>query len=113
MSNYIHDRILYFLQQHEPFELLSNNDLKKLVENIKVTYYNKNEIIFSKNQIPKDVFYVVFDGLVGIFDVEENAVCVDACEIGDFYWNQTFFWEGKLFVSSKMHPINHIISHSV
>lgn len=101
MSNYIHDRILYFLQQHAPFDLLSYNDLKKLVETIKVTYHNKNEIIFEKNQIPKNVFFVVFEGLVGIFDVEENSVCVDACEIGDFFGIRPYFGKENYLYQAK------------
>ncbi|MBS4039080.1 MAG: CBS domain-containing protein [Flavobacteriales bacterium] len=101
MSNYIHDRILYFLKQHSPFDLLSESDLKNLIKTIKVSYHNKNEIVFEKNQPPKDSFFVVFEGLVGIFDVEENSICVDACEIGDFFGIRPYFGKENYLYQAK------------
>lgn len=101
MSNFIHDRILYFLQQHSPFDLLSESDLNNLIKTIKISYHNKNEIIFEKNQTPKDSFFVVFEGLVGIFDVDENSVCVDACEIGDFFGIRPYFGKENYLYQAK------------
>jgi CBS domain-containing protein len=61
-----------FLRKIQPFSFLSPDELNIIISAIDVNLFNKNEVIFKKGQTSEYV-YVVFSGLIGLFD-DESAV---------------------------------------
>lgn len=86
MSNLIHDRIQYFLKQHQPFDVLNKTDLDKIVDHIAVIYVDSKQYLFKINDEPHAYFYVLFEGniiLTTLADKNENII--DSLEIGDIF----------------------------
>jgi CBS domain-containing protein len=61
-----------FIRTIRPFSFLSENDLDIVVSALEVALFEKDKIIHKKGQVSEYV-YVIFSGLVGLFD-EEAAV---------------------------------------
>ncbi len=68
-----------FLREIKPFKLLSDNEIEDLVKNLEIEAFEEGETIFKKGQKTKFV-YVVFSGLVGLY---EDGELVDYASKGD------------------------------
>lgn len=88
MKNTISYRILDFLKIYPPFFLLPIDDVHKIANEIEVKYFEKNEVIFRKNNPIHSHFYIVKDGAIGIF--KENNRLVDECDDGDIFGLRAF-----------------------
>ncbi|MCS7149721.1 MAG: DUF294 nucleotidyltransferase-like domain-containing protein [Caldimicrobium sp.] len=53
-----------FLQEIEPFNLLSNEEIRDLVSSIEVAYYKKDEIIYREGNSPLKYLYILRSGVV-------------------------------------------------
>ncbi|WP_438977231.1 DUF294 nucleotidyltransferase-like domain-containing protein [Polaribacter sp.] len=98
MKNTIVERIIDFLKNYPPFYLLEYQDLIKVAYEVKVIYFEKDEIIFKKNDIPKNYFYVVKDGAVGIYD-DNNLV--DKCDEGDLFGLRALMQKDNYILDAK------------
>ncbi len=88
MKNTISYRILDFLKIYPPFFLLPIDDVHQIANEIEVKYFEKNEVIFRKNNPIHSHFYIVKDGAIGIF--KENNRLVDECDDGDIFGLRAF-----------------------
>jgi len=61
-----------FIRKIRPFSFLSEHDLDIIISALDVALFEKSKIIYKKGQISEHV-YVIFSGLIGLFD-EEAAV---------------------------------------
>ncbi len=61
-----------FIRRIRPFSFLSEHDLDIIISALEVALFEKGKIIYKKGQISEHV-YVIFSGLIGLFD-EEAAV---------------------------------------
>ncbi|MBI5592797.1 MAG: cyclic nucleotide-binding/CBS domain-containing protein [Deltaproteobacteria bacterium] len=61
-----------FIRKIRPFSFLSEHDLDIIISALDVALFEKGKIIYKKGQISEHV-YVIFSGLMGLFD-EEAAV---------------------------------------
>lgn len=59
-----------FLKKIKPFSFLSKEELDTILSGLEVEVYPKNSIVFKENEQLKQV-YLVFSGLIGLFDGEE------------------------------------------
>lgn len=58
-----------FIRKIQPFSFLSEDDLDIIVSGLEVDLFEKGKTIYKKGQISENV-YVIFSGLVGLFDDE-------------------------------------------
>ncbi len=72
MKNSIADRVAHFLSGFPPFNLLSKNSLSKIAIETSITYLDKGDILFKKDEKYHEHFYVVRDGSVSLFHLNEN-----------------------------------------
>lgn len=92
MSETISYRIYDFLKNFPPFNFIEREILIKICEQIKVAYYESDEIIFKQGNQPPDYFHVVREGAVQLFnDYSTNSVLVDICDEGDIFGIRPIF----------------------
>ncbi|TCP22653.1 CBS domain-containing protein [Tenacibaculum skagerrakense] len=82
MKNTIAQRILDFLKDFPPFDLLSHEELLSISSQVKVLYFEKNDFVFEEKEEVHDFFYVVKDGAIGIY---KDSQLVDKCDEGDIF----------------------------
>ncbi len=68
-----------FLKEIRPFRFLKDSELDYLLKNLEVEAFEEGEVLFKKGQKTKSV-YVVFSGIVGLYD---NGELVDHATKGD------------------------------
>jgi CBS domain-containing protein len=61
-----------FIVNTHPFELLSQDDLEKVVETVDITYYKEGEKIIAKNTLPPEYFFIIAKGVVKETDENEE-----------------------------------------
>ena len=59
-----------FIRKIRPFSFLSEDDLDIIISGLEVDLFEKGKTIYKKGQVSENV-YVIFSGLIGIFDDEE------------------------------------------
>lgn len=59
-----------FIQSTQPFDVLEEEELQKIVKSLDILYFRKNEVILKHGQKP-DFFYIVVKGVVE--EVEEDG----------------------------------------
>ena len=69
-----------FLRKIRPFSFLSEDDLDIIISGLEVDLFKKGKTIYKKGQ-PSDNIYVIFSGLIGIFDDEEAVDYLSRDEI--------------------------------
>src|SRR5208337_2714525 len=69
-----------FISKIRPFSYLSEADLDFLVSGLEVDLFEKGKTIYKKGQ-PSENVYVIFSGLIGIFDDEEAVDYLSRGEI--------------------------------
>lgn len=86
MKNTIAERILDFLKNFPPFDVIENDSLLKIAQNVKVIYLEKGKILFEQNHKPHEYFYIVKDGALGLYKLIENdKILIDICDEGDLF----------------------------
>lgn len=75
MKNSIAERVGDFLKGYPPFNMLSNKTLLQIATEVTITYLEKGDTIFKKDDTCHDNFYVVRDGAINLYygngDVKE------------------------------------------
>jgi CBS domain-containing protein len=61
-----------FIRRIRPFSFLSEDELDIIVSALEVDLFGKGSVLYKKGQISEYV-YVIFSGLVGLFD-DESAI---------------------------------------
>ena len=72
MKNTIAERISDFLKNFPPFDVLEKEQLFKIASNVKVTYIEKDNLVFMQEEEPHETFYIVKDGAIGLYRTLEN-----------------------------------------
>ncbi|WGK66075.1 DUF294 nucleotidyltransferase-like domain-containing protein [Croceiramulus getboli] len=86
MGNSIAERIYDFIKKYPPFHFLSKPVLLDICEQVEVAYFEKNEVIFEKNEDYHKLFYVVHEGAVRLVnDLQPDSQMVDICDEGDIF----------------------------
>ncbi len=86
MKNTIAERILDFLKDFPPFNLLPKETLFEISTKIEIHYFEKDQIIFDQNDNPHEHFYMVYEGAVRLYRfVEDQKHVVDICDEGDLF----------------------------
>jgi len=70
-----------FIRKIRPFSFLSEDDLDLIISGLEVELFEKERTIYKKGQVPGSI-YVIFSGLVGIFDDE---VVIDYLSRGEIF----------------------------
>lgn len=99
MKNTIAERIYDYLKDLPPFSYLDPNEILTICQNVKVGYYEKDSLIFDKDQPLHDSFYVVKDGAIGLF--REGEVLVDKCDEGDIFGLRALIRKSKYQLSAR------------
>ncbi|GAB4399674.1 MAG: DUF294 nucleotidyltransferase-like domain-containing protein [Microscillaceae bacterium] len=75
-----------FLKGFPPFDLMTEAQIKRLAQGVKMQYYAEGEKIFSQGGEPLGYFCVVHKGSVQIVeDSEGQSVLIDKCDEGDIF----------------------------
>jgi CBS domain-containing protein len=86
MKNTISERIFDFLKNYPPLNLIPNATLLEISENVEIQYFEKDQIIFSQNDLPHEHFYIINQGSVRLYRFIENEKHVlDICDEGDLF----------------------------
>jgi len=103
MSNVIPSRIILFLKQFPPFNLLDDEDLKLLAEQTVVCFHRPGEYVFKQGETPKDCIYVVHEGAVHLVSNEEGEeLLVESCDEGDLFGLRPLLAEQEYKLSAKV-----------
>ena len=70
-----------FIKKIRPFSFLSEDELNILISGLEVKLFQKNKAIFKKGD-PRKYVYIIFSGLVGLFDDE---IAVDYISKGEIF----------------------------
>ncbi|SFU81531.1 CBS domain-containing protein [Pontibacter akesuensis] len=85
-ANAIQERVLEFLQQYPPFNLISQEQLQQLAGQVRVQYLEPEQTLFNQGDTPHEVFYVVRQGSVRLEQgMGEAKRLVDVCDEGDVF----------------------------
>lgn len=102
MSNTFVYHIADFLKEHQPFSLLSNDDLVTIATAVKILNIEKNSTLFEINDVLHDSFYIVASGtitLTVISDAEETLL--NKCYVGDIFGLRPFFAKNNYQMTAK------------
>ncbi len=92
MNNSIAQRIADFLKEHKPFSFLTNDELLRLAQSVKIKNLEKNKILFQVNDLLHDSFYVVNSGLIQLSNfVDAEEFILGKCSSGDIFGLRPFF----------------------
>ena len=69
-----------FIKKIRPFSFLSEDELNILISGLEVKLFQKNKTIFKKGD-PRKYVYIIFSGLVGLFDDEIAADYISKGEL--------------------------------
>ncbi|NLP57478.1 DUF294 nucleotidyltransferase-like domain-containing protein [Lutibacter sp. B1] len=102
MKNTIAERILDFLKDFPPFDVLEKEQLFKIAENVKVIHLEKDNFIFKQNEKPHLNFYVVKEGAIGLYRTMDNdQILVDICDEGDLFGLRPLIQNDQYLMSAK------------
>lgn len=86
MKNTIAKRVYDFLKDYPPFQFIDEGNLLEIAGQVKVMYLEKNRPVFKTHEANHGMFYVVKDGGVRMFKIEDNEPqIVDICDEGDIF----------------------------
>lgn len=102
MKNTIAERIFDFLKDFPPFDVLNKDQLLQISTNIKVTYLEKDTVVFNQDEKPHYDFYIVKDGAIGLFrSMDEDDILVDICDEGDIFGLRPLIQNDHYLMSAK------------
>jgi CBS domain-containing protein len=86
MKNTIAERIADFLKVYPPFNLLTKSELGSISKEVEVLYLEKGQFIFTQQDKPHPLFYIINKGAVKLTleENEENNI-LDICDEGDIF----------------------------
>lgn len=96
------ERIKNFLKKFSPFNLLSPDELEKVVLSIRVINIEKNKNLFTTGDALHDCFYIVGSGSINltvISDAEETLI--NKCIEGDVFGLRPFFAKNNYMMTAK------------
>jgi len=86
MQNTIARRIYDFLKQFPPFSFMAKEDLLMICNDATVLYKDKGTIIFERDTVYADRFYIVQQGAVKLTRPSGDKIkVVDICDEGDLF----------------------------
>ncbi len=97
--NTIAKRIYDFLKEFPPFNMISSDDLLSICKSIEVHHVEKDSYIFKTSEPVKNQFYIVKDGAIGVFTV--NNALVDECDEGDIFGLRAFMRQDNYLLSAR------------
>ena len=102
MKNTIAERILDFLKDFPPFDVLETAQLLKISTNVKVTYVEKDTFVFNQGEKPHLNFYIVKDGAIGLYrNMDNDEILVDICDEGDVFGLRPLIQKDHYLMSAK------------
>lgn len=92
MKNTISSRVADFIKRFPPFDLLSKTQLLPIAEQIKITYLQKDQIIYNQGDKIHEHFYIIHKGAVNLVK-ETNTVkeVIDKFDEGDVFGLRPLF----------------------
>ncbi|PRY13116.1 CBS domain-containing protein [Pontibacter ummariensis] len=85
-ANATQERVLGFLKQYPPFNLIPEEELRQLAEQVRVQVLEPEQVLFRQGDTPHSQFYVVRQGSVRLEQGPEHAQrLVDICDEGDVF----------------------------
>ena len=96
------ERIKNFLKKFQPFNLLSSEELEKVVLSIRVINIEKDKNLFKTNDPLHDCFYIVGSGSINltvISDAEETLI--NKCIEGDVFGLRPFFAKNNYMMTAR------------
>ena len=104
MKNTIAERIFDFLKNFPPFDILQKEQLFKISSHVKVTYLEKDKVVFKQEDFPHDHFYIVKDGAIGLYRAMDNdQILVDICDEGDIFGLRPLIQHDHYLMSAIAH----------
>lgn len=104
MKNTIAERILDFLKDFPPFNILNKEQLFTIASNVQVHYFEKDKIVFTQEDTPHSHFYIVKDGAIGLHrSLENDTILVDICDEGDIFGLRPLIQNDHYLMSAKTH----------
>lgn len=95
------ERVLDFLKNFPPFNMLSKTELTAICEQVQIYYFDKNEFCFVENEPAQDRFYIVHEGAIGLFRAAEKEILIDICDEGDIFGLRPLINNEKYMMSAK------------
>lgn len=81
--NAIAERLVPFIHQHPPFDLLSADQIMKLASYSEICYVEKGKVLFREGDSPGKFFFMVRQGQIKIYIASEQNRLIDRCDEGD------------------------------
>lgn len=101
MKNTIATRIFDFLKNYPPFDILEKEQLFKISGQVKVMHFENGDYIFKESEKPKENFYVVKEGAIGLSrQMEQDTILVDICDEGDVFGLRALIQENNYLLSA-------------
>lgn len=86
MKNTIAERILDFLKNYPPFNLLPKKDLLTISKEVEVIYIEKGTLLFKQAEAPHSYFYIVHKGAIKLSQSDDqDSNIIDICDEGDIF----------------------------
>lgn len=102
MSDAIIDTVAAFLQRHEPFNFLSEADLRETCRLVKVKFYEEGAMIFEEGKAAGDIFFVVYKGAISLSkQLDGEEVLLDVCGEGDVFGFRALLVSGNYAATAK------------
>jgi len=102
MKNTIATRIFDFLKNYPPFDILEKEQLTKIAEQVKVVYIENGDAVFKESEKPKEDFYVVKEGAIGLCrQMDNDSILVDICDEGDIFGLRALIQENNYLLSAR------------
>lgn len=95
------ERVLDFLKNFPPFNMLSKTELTAICEQVQIYYFDKNEFCFVENEPAQDRFYIVHEGAIGLFRAAEKEILIDICDEGDIFGLRPLINNEKYMMGAK------------
>lgn len=85
-KNTISVRVADFLKKYPPFDVIDQEEIKRLAQEITIIYLEKGKVLFSANEPTHDYFYIVKEGAIEIKEPQDNALkMIDVYDEGDIF----------------------------
>ncbi len=72
MKNSIAERVSDFLKRFPPFNMLDTTSLLKIATQVDIIYLEKGDSLFNKDDAFHNHFYIVRDGAVNLYNINDN-----------------------------------------
>lgn len=102
MENTIPRRILDFLKDYPPFNLLPLETLSALASHVLVQYFEEGALIFRQGDAVGDHFFIVREGAVQLYrEEDQEQILVEQCDEGDVFGIRPLLVEEDYALTAK------------